>query len=83
MTNDETSQQKSISPYDITTLDNLGLLIAQIQLKGENYDEWARAVRTSLRAQKKFGFVDRTIKEVIDKSTDIEDWWTINSLLVY
>jgi len=36
---DGTSQRKTISPYDITTLDNPGLLITQVQLKGKNYDE--------------------------------------------
>jgi len=32
--NDGTCQRKTISPYDITTLDNPGLLITQVQLKG-------------------------------------------------
>jgi len=57
-------------------------LITQIQLKGENYDEWARSLRTALRAMKKFGFIDGSIKKPLDDSTDLEDWWTINSLLV-
>ena len=33
--------RKTISPYDITSSDNPGNLITQVQLKGENYDEWA------------------------------------------
>ena len=82
LSNDGTSQRKTISPYDITILDNPGLLITQVQLKGENYDEWARSVRTALRARKKFGFIDGTITKPGDNSADIEDWWTINSLLV-
>jgi len=41
-----TRQRKTISPYDITTFDNPGLLITQVQLKGENYDKWACSVRT-------------------------------------
>jgi len=61
-TEDGPSQRRTISPYDITSLDNPGLLITQVQLKGENYDEWARSIRTALRARKKFGFVDGTIK---------------------
>jgi len=32
--NDGNRQQKTISPYDITTLDNFGHLIMQVQLKG-------------------------------------------------
>ena len=74
--------RKTISPFDITSLDNPGLTITQVQLKGDNYDEWARSIRTALRARKKFGFVDGTIKQPDDKSGDLEDWWTINSLLV-
>jgi len=74
--------RKIISPYDITSLDNPGLSITQVQLKEDNYNEWARSIRTALRARKKFGFVDGTIKQPDEKSEDLEDWWTINSLLV-
>ncbi|KAK3028580.1 hypothetical protein RJ639_039271 [Escallonia herrerae] len=75
-------QRKTISPYDLTTNDNPGIIITQVQLKGENYDEWARSIWTALRARKKFGFIDRTIKRPDENSSDLEDWWTINSLLV-
>ncbi|GJY96081.1 retrovirus-related pol polyprotein from transposon TNT 1-94 [Tanacetum coccineum] len=75
-------QRKSISPYDITTLDNPGLVITQVQLKGDNYGEWSRSFRTAIRARKKFGFIDGTIERPGEKDKDIEDWWTINSLLV-
>ncbi|KAF7836829.1 auxin response factor 19-like isoform X1 [Senna tora] len=75
-------QQRTISPYDLTSLDNPGLSITQVHLKGDNYDEWARDIRTALRARKKFGFVDGTIPKPEEKSCDLEDWWTINSLLV-
>jgi len=81
-TEDGFSQRKTISPYDITSLDNPGLSITQVQLRGENYDEWARSFRTALRARKKFGFVDGTIERPNEKSEDLEDWWTFNSLLV-
>jgi len=81
--NDDNHQRRTISPYDITTFDNPGLLITQVQLKGENYDEWTPSVRTALRGRKKFGFIDGSIKKPMDDSTDLlEDWWTINSLLV-
>ncbi|GMJ15242.1 hypothetical protein like AT1G21280 [Hibiscus trionum] len=75
-------QRKTISPYDITSSDNPESLITQIQLKGENYDEWARSLRIALRARKKFGFVDGTIQRLDEKSPDLEDWLTNNSLLV-
>jgi hypothetical protein len=74
--------RRTISPYDITPNDNPGSLLTQVLLKGENYDEWARSLRTALRARKKFGFVDGPIKRPEDESADLEDWWTNNSLLV-
>ncbi|PNX93517.1 retrovirus-related Pol polyprotein from transposon TNT 1-94 [Trifolium pratense] len=74
--------RKTISPYDITSNDNPGSLITHVQLKGENYDEWASSIRTALRARKKFGFVDGTIGRPGEESSDLEDWWTNNSLLV-
>ena len=53
-----------------------------MQLKGENYDEWARLFRKALRARKKFGFIDGTMERPSEKSKDLEGWWTINLLLV-
>ncbi|RZC74234.1 hypothetical protein C5167_049711 [Papaver somniferum] len=40
---------------------------------GTNYDEWARAIRRSLIAKRKFGFVDGTIKEPTDPE-QLEEW---------
>jgi hypothetical protein len=74
--------RKTISPYDITSNDNPGSLLTQVQLKGENYDEWACALKIALRARKKFGFVDGSIERPDEESPDLEDWWTNNSLLV-
>lgn len=55
--------KNQISPFYLSASDNPGNIITQVQLKGDNYDEWARAIRTALRAKKKFGFVDRSVKE--------------------
>ena len=76
------SNRKMLTPYALTSNDNLGNIITQIQLKGENYDEWARAVHTILRAEKIYGFVDGSIKQLDNDSSKLEDWWTINSMLV-
>ena len=71
-----------MSPYFLSASDNPGTIITQVQLRGTNYDEWARAMRTALRAKKKFGFVDGTVKPPADDSADLEDWWMVNSMLV-
>ncbi|KAH9656136.1 retrovirus-related pol polyprotein from transposon RE1 [Citrus sinensis] len=73
--------KNQISPYYLSTSDNPGNIITQVQLKGDNYDEWARAIRTALRAKKKFGFVDESMKEPA-KEPELDDWWTVNSMIV-
>ena len=85
--NDDTKKQngegrKFVSPYILTANDNPGNIITQVQLKGDNYDEWVRAVRTALRAKKKCGFIDGTVKQPDEDSPDLEDWWTVNSMVV-
>lgn len=40
--------KNQISPYYLSASDNPGNIITQVQLKGDNYDEWARAIRTAL-----------------------------------
>nr|GMD66482.1 retrovirus-related Pol polyprotein from transposon TNT 1-94 [Ipomoea batatas] len=72
-----------ISPYELNSNDNPGNIITQVRLRGdENYDEWARAVRTSLRARRKCGFVEGTIPEPDKESSVYDDWWTVQSMLV-
>ena len=68
------SDRKMLTPYALTSNDNPGNIITQVQLKGENYDEWAHAVRTALQAKKKYGFVDGSIKQPDNDSLELEDW---------
>ena len=39
------------SPYELNSNDNPRNVITEVQLKAGNYEEWARAIRTSLRAR--------------------------------
>ena len=68
------SDRKMLTPYALTSNDNPSNIITQVQLKGENYDEWAHAVRTALQAKKKYGFVDGSIKTPNNDSLELEDW---------
>ncbi|PNX95257.1 retrovirus-related Pol polyprotein from transposon TNT 1-94 [Trifolium pratense] len=74
--------KKTPSPYDLNSNDNPGNLITQVQLKGENYDEWSKAIHISLRARRKWGFVEGTIEQPKEGSSNLEDWWTVKSMLV-
>ncbi|KAK4428671.1 hypothetical protein Salat_1166900 [Sesamum alatum] len=70
------------SPYTLHPSDNPGMIISPVQLRGENYDEWASSMRNALRAKKKLGFIDGTVTRPSDDSSEIEDWWMVNSMLV-
>ncbi|KAJ1375273.1 Zinc finger, CCHC-type, partial [Sesbania bispinosa] len=74
--------KKPPSPYDLNSNDNPGNVITQVQLRGENYEEWARAMKISLRARRKWGFIDGTHKQPDDGALEMEDWWTVQSMLV-
>ena len=74
--------RKTPSPYDLNSSDNPGNLITQVQLKGENYDEWSRAMCTSLCARRKWEFVEGNILQPTKGSSELEDWWTVQSMLV-
>lgn len=69
------------SPYFLSSSDNPGMVLTHVQLKGENYEEWAKVFKGSLRAKTKVGFIDGTI----DKPTNAEEielWQTVNSMVV-
>jgi len=89
MTNDKDNKvlsqpetSKTPFKYDLTSNDNPGTIITQVQLKGENYEEWARAVQTSLRARRKWGFIEGKVAMPDTASPEIEDWWTLQSMLI-
>lgn len=77
-----TTVKRIPSPYDLNSNDNPGNIITQVQLQGENYEEWARAIRTSLRARRKWGFIEGTIEQPSEGSFEMEDWWMMQSMLV-
>jgi hypothetical protein len=74
--------KRNISPFDLSSNDNPGNLITQVQLRGENYDEWALAMKTSLRARRKWGFIEGTINKPSEATFELEDWWTVQSMIV-
>ncbi|KAJ0009954.1 hypothetical protein Pint_34663 [Pistacia integerrima] len=45
-------------------------------------DDKKDAVLTAMRAKKKYGFIYGTVKQPEDNSLELEDWWTVNSMLV-
>lgn len=73
---------KKIDVFSLGSNDNPGNLITPIHLTGENYDEWARAIRIALRAKRKFGFLDGSVQKPEENATKMDDWYTVHSTLV-
>ncbi|KAJ1404983.1 Gag-polypeptide of LTR copia-type [Sesbania bispinosa] len=76
------------SPYYLGASDNPGTPLVTVPLTGDNYRNWARSMRTALRAKTKLGFIDGTIKKPPPRSADLFHWekadsmvtaWIINS----
>jgi len=78
----KTETTKTTFKYDMNSNDNPGNIITQVQLKGDNYEEWARVVWTSLRARRKWGFIEGTAAMPNTASPEIEDWWIVQSMLI-
>lgn len=80
---DMTSQtQIVIAPkYQLVANENPGGIIAQVQFNGENFDEWAQAMRTALRVKKKYGFVDGSIRKPKEDEPEYEDWVSASSMV--
>jgi len=77
----EDGAKKVPSPYDLSASDHPGSVITQVQLRGENYEEWACAVKVSLRARRKWGFVDGMHTEPEEGTPEIEDSMLISWIL--
>lgn len=75
-------ENKMIAPkYQLAANENPGGIITQVQFTGENFDEWAQAMRTALRVKRKFGFVDGTIPKPEERAPEYEDWMSANSMV--
>lgn len=77
-----TGEKGATSPYSIFASDNPGVLITSVQLKGENYNEWATEMFNALQAKRKAGFIDGTLKKPPEGHADLESWLSVNSMIV-
>ena len=69
------------SPYYLGSGDQPGNMITHVILYNDNYISWARAIKLSSKARRKFVFVDGTFTKPMEKKKQL-DWDTVNSMLV-
>lgn len=70
------------SPFYLHPSDHPGLSICPVILKGDNYQEWSTAMKNAFRAKRKMGFLDGNITKPDDASAEIDDWYSVNSMLI-
>ncbi|KAJ3704814.1 hypothetical protein LUZ61_008519 [Rhynchospora tenuis] len=71
----------STSPFYLNSSDNPGMSISSCILKENNYDLWVKAMKNSLRAKNKLGFLDGTVvKPTTAPESDL--WEICNHMLV-
>ncbi|XP_010274630.1 PREDICTED: uncharacterized protein LOC104609904 [Nelumbo nucifera] len=70
------------SPFYLHPSDNPGVIISPVVLRGDNYDEWAKAMRTVFHAKNKIGFIEGKVTKPENEAPEIDLWWSVNSMLV-
>ncbi|XP_074266818.1 uncharacterized protein LOC141590106 [Silene latifolia] len=55
-----------LSPFSLANQEGPGQSITHVKLRSDNYDEWSRSMRRSLKSRRKFGFCDGSIKKPTD-----------------
>ncbi|KAG7588955.1 Zinc finger CCHC-type superfamily [Arabidopsis suecica] len=75
------AEKARASPLYLHPSDGPGNVITTVQLKGENYEDWAKHVRNALRTKRKLGFIDGTLEKPT-KDDEIEQWEVVNSMLI-
>jgi len=65
------AEKAMASPLYLHSSDGPENLITNVQLKGENYEDWAKHVRNASRTKQKLGFIDGTLEKPT-KEDDME-----------
>ena len=73
-----------MSPYYLAPSDNPGTAITPVILNGEKYAEWASEFENALRAKRKIGFLNGSLKiqDEKEKPVEAEMWRKANSMIV-
>nr|KYP42658.1 hypothetical protein KK1_035944 [Cajanus cajan] len=70
------------SPYYLSALENPGTPLVAVPLKGNNYCNWARSMKMTLRTKKKLGFINGSIQKPFVASSHFDDWERADSMVI-
>ncbi|XP_074306539.1 uncharacterized protein LOC141641790 [Silene latifolia] len=70
-----------MSPFYLGSHDIASLVLTDIKLGPDNYEEWSRSMKMSLKSRRKFGFCDGSVAKPTD-STLLGQWEVIHCTVV-
>ncbi|XP_074266507.1 uncharacterized protein LOC141589782 [Silene latifolia] len=70
-----------MSPYYLGSHDIPSQTVTHVKLRSDNYEEWSRSMRMSLKSRRKFGFCDGSIPKPTD-NFHLEQWEVVHCTLV-
>lgn len=62
--NDSANDNMKKDVYYLASSNRPGPIITHVQLKNDNYDKWAKAMKLSLRSNRKLGFINGLITKL-------------------
>lgn len=71
-----------VTPYSLFSGDNPHSMISSVQLTTENYAEWTTEMFNALKAKRKLGFIDGSIKKPTAVGTEMESWTSVNLMVI-
>ena len=71
----------STSPYYLGPHDRPGDFITPTRLRGDNYDDWANDIQTTLEPRRKFVFLNGSTTTPALPCT-LDDWNTLHAMLI-
>lgn len=80
--NGKSTIEDPLRSFFIHHADNTGLILVFQPLSGENYASWSRALKISLSAKSKLGFVDGSITRPSDDDLVLLQSWIRNNNIV-
>ena len=73
---------KALDPFSLHHSNHLGMVLVSKVLEGDNYSTWSRAMRISLSAKDKIGFVTGSIKPPSSTDDSFPSWQQCNDVVI-
>ena len=73
---------EALDPFSLHQSDHPGMVLVSKVLEGDNYSTWSRAMRISLSAKDKIGFVIGSIKPPSSTNNSFLSWQLCNDMVI-